>query len=125
MTHTIYIFDDDEDIRMMCSIVLKQSGYIVHSAGNCEDIISKVRAVNPDVVLMDNSIPPDGGVVATKQLLSSPETSHIPVIYFSANTNVHQVSIEAGAPFYIQKPFDLDALESILEKAIASNPKVG
>jgi two-component system alkaline phosphatase synthesis response regulator PhoP len=124
MTNTVYIFDDDEDIRIMCSIVLRQSGYTVLSAGTCEDIIAKVTAAKPDVVLMDNSIPPDGGIVATKQLMTHPETSHIPVIYFSANTNVQQVSLEAGAPFFIQKPFDLAALEDILKQAIASNPQV-
>jgi two-component system alkaline phosphatase synthesis response regulator PhoP len=56
--------------------------------------------------------------------MTHPETSHIPVIYFSANTNVQQVSLEAGAPFFIQKPFDLAALEDILKQAIASNPQV-
>jgi DNA-binding NtrC family response regulator len=60
MTNTVYIFDDDEDIRIMCSIVLRQSGYTVLSAGTCEDIITKVASAKPDVVLMDNSIPPDG-----------------------------------------------------------------
>ena len=54
--------------------------------------------------------------VATRQLKSDPQTSQIPVIYFSANTNVQQLSEEATADDYLQKPFNIDDLERIVEK---------
>ena len=116
MNKSVCIFDDDEDILMLCSILLKSRGYEVHTHSNCRNIVEKLLTQRPDVVLMDNKIPDTGGVVATRQLKSDPQTSHIPVIYFSANTNVQQLSEEAEADDYLQKPFNIDDLERIVEK---------
>jgi len=43
---------------------------------------------------------------------------NIPVIFFSANSNIAQLSTEAGADFYLQKPFDLSELEEVVTAAM-------
>ena len=114
----IYIFDDDADILLMCRLVLEQSGYKVFSDTSCEAIVEKVRTSRPDVILMDNKIAPEGGIVATRQLKSEPDLTTLPVIYFSANTNVEELRKQAGADFFIQKPFDITQLEEIVARAL-------
>ena len=118
MTRTIYIFDDDADILMLCSILLQQKGFTVHTATSCNDILGKVTEIRPDAILMDNRIPDKGGIEATRLLKSNIGTRHIPVIFFSANTNVEQLSRQAGADYHIQKPFDIDEMESLILKVI-------
>jgi two-component system cell cycle response regulator DivK len=115
---TIFIFDDDQDILLMCGIVLKQQGYTVATSDVCDDIVNRVSTVNPDVVIMDNKIPPYGGISATKTLKGDPSTKNIPVLFFSANTQVEQLSREAGADAYIQKPFNLDEFEKAISDLV-------
>jgi len=114
MEKTIYIFDDDADILTLCSILLQQKGFKVHTAANCTNIIDKIISAKPDAILMDNRIPDKGGIEATQLLKNNLTTKHIPVIFFSANTNVEQLSLQAGADYFLQKPFDIDEMEALI-----------
>ena len=51
--------------------------------------IDKVSGILPDVILMDNWIPDDGGIIATQTLKKIEELKNIPVIYFSANSDIN------------------------------------
>lgn len=117
MAKKVFIFDDDTDILMMCRLVLERNGFQVFSATDCTEIIDKIREANPDVILMDNKIAPEGGIVATRQIKANTKTCDIPVVYFSANINVESLSQEAGADFVLQKPFNIWELEQVIEKA--------
>jgi len=114
MEKTVYIFDDDADILTLCSILLQQKGFKVYTAANCTNIIDKVSTAKPDAILMDNRIPDRGGIEATQLIKNNPSTKHIPVIFFSANTNVEQLSQQAGADYFLQKPFDIDEMEALI-----------
>ncbi len=106
----IAIFDDDEDILSICRYIMEEFGWQVFTFQDCNDVLRKMEQVNPDVILMDNWIPDEGGIAATRTLKSSATFAHIPVIYFSANSQVDQLAAEAGAETYIAKPFDLEEL---------------
>ena len=108
------IFDDDKDILAICTFIFKRLGWVVSSSENCIDIVEKVRADKPDVILMDNWIPDNGGIVATRQLKQTEDLQKIPVIYFSANRDVESLANQAGADAYIQKPFDLKEFENMV-----------
>lgn len=106
------IFDDDRDILSICTFIFKRLGWDVAASEDCKGILEKVRQERPDVILMDNWIPDEGGIAATRLLKSSPDLKDIPVIYFSANKDVNQLADEAGADSYLQKPFDLKEFEN-------------
>jgi len=119
----VFIFDDDADILELCSLILTNSGFEVIVRNNCENVVETVAAARPDVILMDNWLPDTGGVRATKLLKASEATSHIPVIFFSANNQTETFSHEAGADFYIQKPFNIEDLVHSVSKVIKDNSK--
>jgi len=119
------IFDDDTDLLEVCSIVLKTKNYTVLGLNKCSDIVHEVRSFSPNVILMDNWIPDVGGVKATQQLKDNPELKSIPVIFFSANDRVEALALEAGAEFYLQKPFEIEELETTVSKAIAIHRQAG
>ena len=119
-TQTVYIFDDDPDILFICEVVLRNKGYTVHSSSNCNDIVNKVKEAGADIILLDNKIPPEGGIMAARQVLKNVMTRQIPIVYFSANTQVEQLSMEAGAKYFIQKPFEINELEAIIASALAN-----
>ena len=118
MNKRVLILDDDPDILQICSIVLKKKGFDVSTLNTSNQVVDQVRIHQPDVILMDNWIPGPGGIEATRALKLSPETHDIPVIFFSANSNVTQLAREAQADYFLQKPFDITELEAIVQMAI-------
>ena len=114
----VVIFDDDEDILSICTYVLEERGWEVHTFTNCNDVTQKVAQVVPDVILMDNRIPDAGGIEATRELKSTEKLKNIPVIYFSADSDIQSLAAHAGAEAFLAKPFDLNDMEKIIDKAI-------
>jgi DNA-binding response OmpR family regulator len=111
----IIIFDDDEDILSICTYILKEQGWEVSSFTDCNNVVERVSRIKPVVILMDNWIPDDGGIIATQKLKSSPDVASIPVVYFSANSDIRLLAEQAGADRYLAKPFDLeDLIKSVL-----------
>ena len=115
----IAIFDDDEDILSICSYVLEEKGWDVNVFTDCTNILEKIKTVQPNVILMDNWIPDEGGIYATRLLKKDPALKEIPVIYFSANSDIQTLAQQAGADTYLPKPFDLNDLERIIESTLS------
>ncbi len=118
MRKRVLILDDDLDILQICTIVLKEKGFDVLTLNNSNQVVDHVKAYQPDVILMDNWIPGPGGIEATRTLKMGADTQDIPVIFFSANSNVTQLAGEAQADYFLQKPFDISELEGIVQLAI-------
>jgi DNA-binding response OmpR family regulator len=114
----IIIFDDDEDILSICSFILEEQGWKVNAFADCNNIIEKVSNIMPDVILMDNWIPDDGGIIATQKLKQNESLKGIPIIYFSANSDIELLATHAGAETYLAKPFDLEELERVINTVL-------
>jgi CheY-like chemotaxis protein len=125
MKKRVLILDDDLDILQICTIVLKKKGFDVLTVNNSNQVVEQVKSYQPDVILMDNWIPGPGGIEATRTLKLMPETQDIPVIFFSANSNVTQLAQEARADYFLQKPFDISELEGIVQMAISQGTAAG
>lgn len=67
---------------------------------------------------MDNWIPDEGGILATRKLKAFEQLKDIPVVYFSANSDIQTLAAEAGADSYLAKPFDLDDLTNAVNTAV-------
>ena len=117
-TKTIAVFDDDQDLLDIFRFLLEEVGYKVILFNNCDDIVSKVRDVNPVLILMDNWIPLVGGEKAIGQLRNEEDLKHIPVILVSASNDINEVAERAGANGVIAKPFDFDVILNMINKLI-------
>lgn len=118
MGKRILICDDDEDILSICTYILEENGWDVHTRTHCKNIVEAVREIGPDIILMDNWIPDVGGIKATQAIKNSADLKHIPIIYFSANNDVKALAQVAGADKYLAKPFDIDELEKMVSSAL-------
>ncbi len=107
----ILIFDDDNTILEVITIIFEENGYHVEISETSHDILEKVAQYQPDVILMDNWIPKIGGVEATRLLKNHEEFKSIPVIYVTANNDIVALAKEAQADDYVAKPFNLEDLE--------------
>ena len=120
----IIIFDDDEDILTICSFILEEQGWEVHTFTDCNNIIEKVSSVLPHIILMDNWIPDDGGIIATRKLKKDENLKNIPIIYFSANSDIELLANHAGAESYLAKPFDTEEFEELINSSLLANKRV-
>jgi two-component system cell cycle response regulator DivK len=118
MTKKVMIFDDDTDLLEVCSLILAAKNFEVVLKERCTEIIGDIARHSPDVILMDNWIPDIGGVKAIQLVKNSEQFRHIPVIFFSANNNVSELAAEAGADYFLQKPFDIKELEEMVANAV-------
>ncbi|PQA93038.1 response regulator [Chryseobacterium shigense] len=117
----ILVFDDEKTILDVFTIIFAESGYEVEISETSHDILERVESFQPDLILMDNWIPNIGGVQALKLLRKKEEYKKIPVIYTSANSDISALAKKAEADDYIAKPFDLEALENLVEKFLCKN----
>ncbi|GAC1380279.1 MAG: response regulator [Ginsengibacter sp.] len=119
MEKRILIFDDDEDILILCRYILEDMGWEVHTRTTCVGVEAVVGEVKPDVILMDNWIPETGGIVATRALKANSKFKNIPVIYFSANQDIESLCKQAKADTFIAKPFDVKEFEDLVNAYVA------
>src|SRR3954468_8413168 len=105
----ILLVEDNEMNRDMLSRRLTRQGYVVVMATDGEVALSMVSEENPDLVLMDRSLPVLDGWEATRRLKSNPATSHIPVIALTAHAMSadREKAMAAGCNDYDTKPIEL------------------
>jgi CheY-like chemotaxis protein len=114
MAKKVLIFDDDRHTLSVCTYILEELGWSVFTRNNTNNLISSIDDTTPQVILMDNQIPETGGIAACKLIKAHPEYKNIPIIYFSANKDIKELTIAAGADAYIEKPFDIFEFEKII-----------
>jgi DNA-binding NtrC family response regulator len=114
MEKRILICDDDADILSICTYILEEQGWEVHTRTHCNNILDVIGDIKPQVILMDNWIPETGGIKATQAIKAVEEFKSIPVVYFSANNDIKSLAEQAGADTFLAKPFDIDELERVI-----------
>jgi DNA-binding NtrC family response regulator len=119
MIKRIIIFDDDESILHIMKYILREKGWEVLSSHQSNDADKQIRAAAPSIVMMDNNIPDHGGVFAIKSIKNQADLQHIPVILFTAHSEIRTIAKEAGADAYLPKPFDLEKLYQLIDRFIS------
>ena len=108
----VLVVDDSPTDRQYLTDMLTKNGFQVTTAENAEEALSKVKQVNPDLVLMDVVMPGQNGYQATRSLSKDDATKHIPVIMCtSKGQETDKVwGMRQGARDYIVKPASQDDL---------------
>jgi len=113
----ILVMDDDRDILDAMKIVLEYNGYKVETCTNDQ----RIDYLNlPDLFLLDLWMSGLNGSDVCKRLKGDDLTSHIPVIIFSANRNIREISEACNADGYIAKPFNLNQLLAVISHHLNS-----
>lgn len=112
----VFIFDDNLEILELCTEILNDIGFEVKTSPTTNGIEQQVKDFLPDLIFMDNWLPDISGIEATRLIKANQDLKDIPVIYFSANSNIGELAAEAKADDFIAKPFDLDQFEEIVCK---------
>ena len=116
MNKKVFIFDDNIEILELCTEILEDLGLEVKTSPTTNSVEEQVSSYMPDLIFMDNWLPDISGIEATKLIKANETLKHIPVIYFSANSNISALASEAGADEFLAKPFDIDLFERTVKK---------
>lgn len=116
MNKKVFIFDDNIEILELCTEILEDLGLEVKTSPTTNSVEEQVSSYMPDLIFMDNWLPDISGIEATKLIKANETLKHIPVIYFSANSNISALASEAGADEFLAKPFDIDLFEKTVKK---------
>jgi two-component system, cell cycle response regulator DivK len=113
----ILLVEDNEMNRDMLSRRLQRKGYTVVMAHDGEQALELAASENPDLILMDISLPKMDGWQVTRLLKSKPDTSGIPVIALTAHalSTDRQKAFEIGCDDYDTKPVEFRRLSEKIE----------
>ncbi|MET0426237.1 MAG: response regulator [Actinoplanes sp.] len=104
---TILVADDDDEVRELVVLKLALAGYHAITAGDGSTALDMVHIEQPDMVILDVSMPGMDGLSVCYELHSSAYTAQIPVLMMSGRDR--QVDIDlgltVGADDYLVKPF--------------------
>ena len=108
----ILLVEDNEMNRDMLMRRLERKGFEVVIAIDGKAGIDMAASSNPDIILMDLSLPVIDGWEATRQIKANPATQPIPVIALTAHAMAgdEQKALKAGCDNYDTKPIDLKRL---------------
>ncbi len=106
----ILVAEDDRAVRESVVRALQLEGYTVASANNGAEALEALRQSEPDVLLLDVSMPIVDGLTVCRVIRS--EGSKLPVLMLTARTETSDrvAGLDAGADDYLPKPYDLDEL---------------
>lgn len=120
---TIYVVEDDTNIREIEMFALKNCGYETKGFECAADFFKGMRDRKPSLVLLDIMLPDEDGIVVLEKLRSVQETRKLPVIMVTAKTTeIDKVKgLDSGADDYITKPFGvmelISRVKSLLRRA--------
>lgn len=105
----IYVVEDDDNIREIETIALKNSNYLVKAFARATDFYRALNDILPDLVLMDVMLPDENGCDIVMRLRSQSATKRLPVIMVTAKTSEMDMvkGLDDGADDYIKKPFSV------------------
>jgi len=118
----VLLAEDFEDARELYRDYLEFSGFSVESASNGKDAIAQAIALQPDLILMDASMPVLDGWQATRELKANPVTQHIPVLALTAHAfdDARQQAKSVGCDGFVTKPCLPDDLVSRVRETLES-----
>ncbi len=126
MIYTVMIVEDDEVISQVLSRQLRKWGYQIQTVENFEAVLEQFLTVQPDLVLLDISLPFFNGYHWCTEIR---KVSKIPILFISsAKDNMSLVmALSMGADDFIAKPFDLDVaiakIQALLRRAYDFGPQ--
>ncbi|MGH9857505.1 MAG: response regulator [Acidobacteriota bacterium] len=108
----IFLVEDNEDNRDMLTRRLRRKGYEVCFAVNGRDALDQIPSQQPDLILMDISLPLVDGIEVSRRLKSSDSTKQIPIIALTAHAMAgdREKALAAGCDDYDTQPVDLERL---------------
>lgn len=115
----ILIVDDAEFLRVRISKMLDGEGFEVAEAENGAVALEKYKAIHPDLVLMDVTMPEMDGLTALKAIRAEDAQARVIMLTALGQESVVLDAIKSGAKDFIVKPFEQERVMGAIKKILA------
>ena len=122
----VLIADDNEDGRIIMSLLLKEKGHNVVAAPNGKVALDMVKESKPDMIVTDILMPEMDGFELCRQIRASPEYNHVIIVIYTGSYKSPadiELGCAIGANEYIIKPQEPRVFTQLIEKAILGHKK--
>ncbi|MGY2462161.1 response regulator transcription factor [Vreelandella sulfidaeris] len=111
----VLVVDDEPNIVLSLEFLMEQAGFEVVTAEDGEQALARVKDAQPDLLLLDISLPGISGFDVLERLRSEEATAQLPIIMLTAHGRdvEREKGMALGADDYITKPF---STQSLVEK---------
>jgi len=114
----VFLLDDDGLIVSVLSRALKKEGYEVHEEIETEDVVSKIKSWNPDILLLDISMPGRDGMDILKEIKAGEIPTQVVMLTADDTAETAVKAMKIGAVDYLTKPFNTDEVKLVLSNII-------
>lgn len=117
---TILVVDDDDALTDVLSHRLQRQGFATLTAESGEGGLALAREKRPTLIILDVRLPDIDGLEVCEQLVDDPATCDIPVIILSGceKPDILRSCRAAGCWYFLRKPYDPNALLTLIQQAI-------
>ncbi len=119
MHPTIIIADDDPELPELFRLIFAKEDYNITFFKNGDALVADDFAV-PDLFILDKQLSGTDGVEICRLLKQRERTKAVPVILLSANPNIEQLSADARADGYLEKPFNIKDLQQLVKEFVGN-----
>lgn len=118
---TVLLVEDDDALREMFRRRLRREDFNVELAIDGEEALNRIGKLQPDIILLDMSLPGKNGWTVANELKTNPQTSSIPIIAITAHAmrGDRERALQAGCDDYASKPIDftklLESIQTLLD----------
>ena len=115
----VWVVDDDRSIRKVIELALQQENIAHRSFANAATLLEDLKEQHPSVIISDIRMPGMDGIELLARLQQ--DAPHIPVVITTAHSDLDSAvtSYEGGAFEYLPKPFDIDEMLEVTQRAMA------
>ncbi len=120
----VWIVDDDESIRWVLEKALRRVGMEAQSFPGAAELLDALQEETPDVLICDIRMPGVNGLELMERVHSA--KPDLPVIIVTAHSDLEAAvaAFKGGAFEYLPKPFDVDGVATLVQRAAAKRPAV-
>ena len=112
MNKKVLIADDEQNIVISLEFLMKREGFEVVVANDGEEAIRRIRADQPDLVLLDVMMPKKSGFEVCQEIKADPALAAVRILMLTAKGRDTEVAkgLALGADAYMTKPFSTKEL---------------
>lgn len=117
---SVLVVEDEDNIALALDYLMTREGYTHDRVANGGDAMARIRAMRPDLVLLDVMLPEMSGYEICQAVRLDPELADIKILMMTARGSAieRKKGLALGADGFISKPFELAELRSEVRRLL-------